>query len=455
MKSRVQWCGNGAARTTSRVVGNGLLLSASIACIGLAVGGCGGLTPAPQQNRAQAAIQNVHYTIQDLGVVGPNFNAPGQPFVIANSGWISGTAAVGAAEHAVLWYAGQMIDIGNPGLGGNSLAYGVNESGVTAGEAEDTAAGLSTTEDFCGFQFLGFTLPTSPTPCVPFVWSGSSMVPLKTLGGVNGVANGINNSGAIAGYAENTTTDPDCTAPQIYQFKPVVWSQGRIQELPTGNDAEGVAFAINDRGQVVGTSGGCASFNPIWLFNLNPVHALLWDNGVATDLKSLGGEFNNLAHDINNRGQVVGGSDVIGDTTSHAFLWTAATGMQDLHTVSDAVDDDTFSVGLGINDAGQIVGVSSNADSSIIRAFIRQNGTLVDLNSLISGSTPLYLVTACSITSKGEIIGIAIDPNTGETHSYLATPAPGASSATQPAVKPPVLPNWVRDRFRIASPSKQ
>src|SRR5579859_6885073 len=99
MKSRVQWRGNSAARTTSRVVGNGLMLSVCIACLGLAVAGCGGLTPAVQQDRAQAAIQNVRYTIQDLGVVGPNFNAPGQPFAIANSGWISGTAAVGAAEH--------------------------------------------------------------------------------------------------------------------------------------------------------------------------------------------------------------------------------------------------------------------------------------------------------------------------------------------------------------------
>ena len=451
MKSRVQWCAKGAVRIISRNVAGRLFPSAGIACVGLAVAGCGGFTPAVQQERAQAAIQNVRYSVQDLGVVGPNFNAPGQPFVISNSGWISGTAAVGAAEHAVLWYGGQMIDIGNPGLGGNSLAYGVNESGQTAGEAESTAAGLATTEDFCGFQFMGFS--ASPTPCVPFVWTGSAMVPLKTLGGVNGVANGINNSGAIAGYAENTTLDQACTAPQEYQFKPVVWSKGGIQELPTGNDTEGVAFAINDRGQVAGTSGSCTSFNPIWLFNLNPAHALLWDNGVPTDLKSLGGAFNNLAHDLNNRGQVVGGSDVTGDVTSHAFLWPGpANDMQDLGTVNDAVNNDTFSVGLGINDAGQIVGVSSNADSSIIRGFIRQNGKLVDLNSLITGTNSLYLVTACSITSRGEIIGIAFDPNTGETHGYLATPSRGAAASVSNARRPPVLPDSVRERFRFAKP---
>jgi len=39
------------------------------------------------------------------------------------------------------------------------------------------------------------------------------MVPLKTLGGVNGVANQINSWDVIAGYAENTTKDPGCASP--------------------------------------------------------------------------------------------------------------------------------------------------------------------------------------------------------------------------------------------------
>ena len=99
--------------------------------------------------------------------------------------------------------------------------------------------------------------------------------------------------------------------------------------------------------------------------------------------------------------EVVGGSDLAGDQTSHAFLWAPAAKMQDLGTVQDAVDNDTFSVGLGINDAGHIVGVSSNADSSIIRGFIRQNGKLVDLNSLVSGNTPLYARSTPRVRSSG------------------------------------------------------
>jgi probable HAF family extracellular repeat protein len=201
-----------------------------------------------------------------------------------------------------------------------------------------------------------------------------------------------------------------------------VWSDGAIQALPTRHDPEGVSLAINDAGTVVGSSGTCAAFNPIWLWNFQPVHALLWQNGVATDLGSLGGKLNNFAHAINDRNAVVGSSDLTGDQTSHAFLWTAATKMRDLGTVKDKVDHDTYSVGLGINHAGQIVGLSANGSFSIIRAFLRQSGKLVDLNTLVSGTTPLYLMTACSINDHGEIIGIALD-SSGKLHGYLAIPA--------------------------------
>src|SRR5579863_8008383 len=268
MKFGVQWYGSSAARIVSRAVGGGLLPSLGIASFVLALAGCGGLTPNLVDPSAQRTSQPTHYAIQDLGVFGPNPSAPGGPLVVTNSGWISGAAGVGPGgtgpEHAVLYYGGQTIDVGTPGLGGNSMGYGVNESGVTAGEAEDIAAGLSTTEDFCGFQFLSFT--SSPTPCVPFVWQNGQMDPLPTLGGVNGSATEINSSGMVGGYAETATVDPNCTAPQKYQFKPVVWSNGSVQALPTGNDADGLVTAVNDLGEAAGATGSCAR-NPFLHLN--------------------------------------------------------------------------------------------------------------------------------------------------------------------------------------------
>lgn len=79
------------------------------------------------------------------------------------------------------------------------------------------------------------------------------------------------------------------------------------------------------------------------------------------------------------------------------FLWTADTKMQDLGVVGN----DYFSIGLGIYDAGQIVGVSVNQDFTAVRAFIRQNGALVDLNTLVTGNNSLYLMTACPINTQG------------------------------------------------------
>jgi probable HAF family extracellular repeat protein len=445
----IQWRFRPTSSMASRVFGGHRSL-AYMACLGLCLAGLGGFRLAHSQEEPQNTSRNVGYKIQDLGVVGANLNQPGQPLVITNGGWIAGGAGVGAAEHAVLWRGRQMFDIGNPGLGGNSIANGVNDWVWAVGEAENTSPNISTSEDFCGFQALGFT--SSPTPCVPFLWRQGKMIPLKTLGGVNGVAGYINSYGEIVGYAETNTVDPMCPAPQKYQFKPVVWFQNLMAELPTGNDAEGVAFSGNDLGQVVGASGSCAPFNPVWLFNLAPAHALLWQYGKVIDLGNLGGAMNNLAYKINNRGEVIGGSDLAGDSTTHAFLWTAATKMRDLGTVNDSVNNDSYSLGLGINDQGEIVGVSANADFSIARAFIRQNGKLVDLNSLIVGTANLDLFTACSINAKGEIIGIAIDPNTGETHAYLASPTrePGGQ---RNVTSPVLLPDWVRAWLRSARPN--
>lgn len=441
MRSTIQRCLIGAVRRIFQSAWNSLSPAASIACLSLMVSGCsGGFSPAVQQQHAHANVQNVRYTIQDLGVFGSNPSQPGGPLVVTNSGWISGAAAVGNAEHAVLYYRGSTIDVGIPGLGGNSMGYGVNESGVTAGEAEDTSLELSTTEDFCAFQAFGFS--SSPQPCVPFVWQNGRMVSLPTLGGVNGAATEINSSNMIGGYAENTTLDPDCPAPQMYQFKPVVWSHGAVQALPTGKDADGGVWAINDVGQMAGASGSCGPLNFFTSLYFNPTHALLWQDGVATDLGNLGGTYNNLPHGMNNLGQVVGMSDLAGDETAHAFLASPGTKMQDLGTVGN----DTFSFGFSINDAGEIVGVSANADFSVVRAFIRQNATLVDLNTLVTGDNSLYLLTACFINSKGEITGIALDAN-GEEHAYLATPVPGTAASSSAVSKPVVVPAWVRTRF--------
>ena len=367
---------------------------------------------------ALAIAQPQRFSVTDLGAVGP----AGQPFVITNNGLVSGAAAFpDNTLHGVLWYKGRKLDIGTPGLKGpNSMAIGVNQWGQVAGEAQ-TLSPDPKGEDFCGFAALG--LPSSGTTCLPFLWQNGVMHPLPTLGGNSGAANQINNRGEVAGMAENGTPDPTCPSagPQKLQFKPVVWQNGKVQELPTHpGDPDGNALAINDHGQAAGGSGECTAFSPISLTNLWPLHALLWEDGKATDLGNLGGtgHGNGIeAVNLNNQGQVVGNSDVKGDAYFHAFLWSRETGIHDL----GVLPGDAHSAANGINDAGEVVGVSLDASFNP-RAFLLQNHTMTDLNTLIPADSPLFLITACSINSSGEIIGIAVEKSSGNVHGYLATP---------------------------------
>ena len=359
------------------------------------------------------------YTVRDLGTLrGGNSS---YATVITNNGLISGHASPpDGTWHAALWYQGWLGDFGPSPFGGrNSVAWAVNEKGQASGEAESSIRDPNG-EDFCGFKALG--LPSLGATCLPFLWQNGVMTPLPTLGGPNGSANKINSRGDVVGMAENTTRDPACPGPQVLQFKPVIWQNGKVRELPTmPGDPEGIAFGINDNGQAVGASGTCVAFDPILQIYLSPSHAVLWQNGTVTDLGSLGGTFGNLALGVNNQGQVVGNSDLSGDAISHAFLWTKETGIQDLVPFAK----DVYSGALDINTRGEVVGTSLDADFNL-RAVVWENGVPVDLNTRISGSSALYLQLAESINSRGEIVGFGQAKN-GDTHAYLATPTSSAA----------------------------
>src|SRR5579863_1408795 len=395
------------------------------------------LTAAAQDAQLRP-LPAAHYTVTDLGTLsGGNFS---QPFSINRFGLVSGSSSLpDGTQHASLWLDGLMGDIGAPGLGGpNSIAFGDNVRFQSAGEAE-TSTPDPNGEDFCGFG--------THLTCLPFLWQDGEMIQLPTLGGNNGVAMAISNRGEVAGFAENATPDPGCPTPQVLHFKPVVWEKGVIHKLPTfGGDPDGVAQEINDNGEVVGGSGNCATFNPNFLYNLVPVHALLWEKGKATDLGNLGGKTGqaggNIAYGINHQGQVVGNSDLEGDTTFHAFLWNKGTGMQDLGTLSG----DVASVSISINDAGSVVGASLDAKFNP-RAFLWESGKMTDLNTLIAGTSPLYLLTGCSINSRGEITGLG-QTSTGEIHTYLASPTHGVATSENTSqggvIKPRILSNDAR-----------
>ena len=90
-----------------------------------------------------------------------------------------------------------------------------------------------------------------------------------------------------------------------------IWSNGTASSLGSlgvGGCCD-PAMDINDAGQVVGFSQIAPS---------GPDHPFLWENGVLTDLGTLGGD-SGVADGINNAGKVVGRSTLRFNNTSHAF----------------------------------------------------------------------------------------------------------------------------------------
>jgi probable HAF family extracellular repeat protein len=371
----------------------------------------------PQKN------QPLKYYVFNLGApLGGTPEAVG----INNLGWISGGAnlAGNTVVNAELW-VGSPIDLGTLG-GPNSNVAWPNHS--TKGEIvgiTETAQPNPFGEPWSCFAFFPSATPTGDV-CVGFAWQDGVMTALSPLpGGYDSYAAGVNNKGQVAGWAENGIRDPTCNAPgQVLQFEAVIWGPklDHITQLPPyPGDPDSAATAINDKGQVVGISGLCSNA----VGGASAEHALLWENGVPTNLGNIGGGAWNTPVALNNQGEVVGFANTSGDQNAAlspaAFIWTQATGMQALPLLSG----DTNSIAFDINEKGQVVGQSVGAT---FRAFLYENGMMLDLNALIQPDSSLYLTNAQGINDRGEIAGTALDTATGAVVAFLAVPAYGGVS---------------------------
>jgi probable HAF family extracellular repeat protein len=391
---------------------------------------------------ALATAQTPRYTVTDLGTLG---GTSSDAYGINYAGRVAGAASLpNGNTHAFLSGPGDtMFDLGTLG-GPNSEASGPNASYALAILAE-TAKKDPFGNDFCGF---GTNLI-----CLPAIWNGT-MTPLPTLGGNNGQALAINNQGQVIGLAENGTKDSTCPPPQVLDFNAVLWgpNPGQVQELPPlHGDTVGFAFGVNNYGQVVGTSGTCAN-TPLLPFNYGP-HAVLWQNGSPTAFANLGGTMLGVGVGINDLGEVVGGSDLPSEIPGFPFVQVHCTlysqaGPEDLGTVGT----DFSSLPTAINNNGQVIGASCD-NMGNCRAFLWQNKAMMDLNALIPANSPLYLVFPEAINDSGEIVGLALQTSTGETHAFVATPASPAAAgsvppAAQAAASPMVLPENARKQLQ-------
>lgn len=364
------------------------------------------------------------YTVTDLGVLGAGTNSAG--FDINHAGWVGGSSNLtdGGPQHAFLWYgSGPLLDLGT--LEGascplcNSAADGPNANGEAPVGSEISAPDPDG-EDFCGYG--------THLQCLGAIWRNNKLNPLPSLpGGRNANAFGINDLGTVVGFAETGVRDATCASAtrfQVFQFSAVKWdTDGSVQALaPLTGDTVSFAFGINNRGQIVGSSGTCDT-QGLPPANTTGRHAVIWEkDGTPVYLGTLGDASNtmfNAASSINDSGDAVGTSQYT-DGTIHSFLWKKGTGMQDLGTLPGA-----FATIAGccdtVNNRDEVVGFS--VDELGFRPFLWRNGVMVDLNTLVAPNSPLYLLSADGINDRGEIVGQAcVLPDCTVFHAFRATP---------------------------------
>jgi probable HAF family extracellular repeat protein len=279
------------------------------------------------------------------------------------------------------WQNGVLTNLGTLPGGYNSFANSINASGAIVGTSEN-----------------GGTDPLLGIPeCHPVLWKDRGVVDLGTLGGYEGLALAVNNHGLVVGIATNAVPDSFPGFPNGIpwgtQSRAFRWENGTIQDLGTLGGTDATSAFVNDHGQIAGMSYTNSTINPAT--GLPTQDPFLWDDGKLLDLGTLGGTFG-FPNGINNHGEVVGQSNLVGDSNYHPFLWKRGL-LIDLGTFGG---DKGFA--SSVNDAGEIVGRADLSGNEIHHAFLWKHGTMTDLG-IPPGGGPCS--TAYSINSKGQVVG--------------------------------------------------
>ena len=163
-----------------------------------------------------------------------------------------------------------------------------------------------------------------------------------------------------------------------------IWQDGSMTALGQGQFA--AAHQINERGQIMGWSS--IGWNSSVAFAEE--HAVLWKNKRMIDLH---GGTHIWASAINDRGQIVG------ERNSNAFMWQAGM-FQTLWPDGGA---------LAVNNRGQVVGASAtHTVFGTDEAMLWQSGKVTDLGH----------GEATDINDRGEVVGIDWIPRRSDSQAW-------------------------------------
>jgi len=224
----VVWAGQERQELPTLGGGNGAVWGLNDA--GFAVGGA-----ARQDGSYRGALWNGVGDVNELGTLGGDYSVA---YDISNSGLIAGTATNrDGRERAVAWGDGGARDLGGLSGGQWTAARAVNDAG----------------------EVILWGRPEGGTANQAAFWTGEAgaeVMTLGTFGGEESWAYGLNNSGAVVGWAG--------TADGAYHA--YVWDGTAMTDLGTLGGLYSAAYGINDQGVIAGFAHDAAG----------TTHAVIW-----------------------------------------------------------------------------------------------------------------------------------------------------------------------------------
>jgi len=326
-------------------------------------------TAQPSVQRLEARRLFSSYTLTNLGTLG---GTTARAYDLNDAGDVVGASTTATGQsHAFVWRNGVMTDLGTLG-GASSQATAISHAGRIVGAAD-----------------------VNGSSSAAFLWQGGAMTNLRL--GDGSVASGVNDFGQVVGTAGGAG---------------FLWQNGATRDIGNLGAPGGVAADINNAGQVVGT----APTGETGTLGLSVSRAFRWQAGATTDLGMPFGSYGSNGVSISGNGMVAGGSSFIVSVVyamapvGHAMFYDGST-MTTLPVMWNM-----YSVALGVNDAGQVVGQNGTNG-----AFLYDHGVMSNLNSLIPAGSGVTLLAATSINKSGQIVAYSTG---AQPRAFLLTPVP-------------------------------
>ncbi|MFO0840648.1 MAG: hypothetical protein U1D55_19230 [Phycisphaerae bacterium] len=285
---------------------------------------------------------------------------------VNDAGMVVGVATTShATEHAFVWQAGVMTDLGTLPGHVSSQAYSISNTGLIVGESQNANLDESAV-----------------------IWrrdaTGSWQIEdLGTLGGVEAIAWRVSDSGFVAGYADSDSS----------LHHPFLWNAGEMFDLfalGALSNLYGDATGVNRFGQCVGLTFSSA---------IGPARGFYYDGLNITDITPSGANVDCQPQAINSNVEIAGHlrADITGGA-KRAAIFRFASGWE----ILPPLPGDNSNYGYDINDAGVVVGISYRHFPVIFHGFVYAHGAVTDLNAVTSGA-PAPIVEAWDVSENGYI----------------------------------------------------